>query len=81
MESSYWIQMYKLGAASRADRPAVDLMGPWYKKTIWPDIWWNLNIQLTYYPDVKPVEADPGKCNYFGSGHAVALENAKKKKK
>ncbi len=50
MESFYWIQMYKLGAASRADRPAMDLMGPWYKKTIWPAIWWNLNIQLTYYP-------------------------------
>ncbi len=50
MESFYWIQMYKLGSATRADRPAIDLMGPWFRKTPWPHIWWNLNIQLTYWP-------------------------------
>ena len=50
MESFYWIQMYKLASATRADRPAIDLMGPWYRRTPWPHIWWNLNIQLTYWP-------------------------------
>lgn len=25
-------------------------MGPWYNKTPWPALWWNLNIQLNYYP-------------------------------
>jgi len=50
MESFYWIQMYKLAAATRADRPAIDLMGPWTYRTPWPRIWWNLNIQLTYWP-------------------------------
>ncbi|MBI1371296.1 MAG: hypothetical protein GC159_00840 [Phycisphaera sp.] len=50
LESFYWIQMYKLGAATRADRPAIDLLGPWYRSTIWPGMWWNLNLQLTYYP-------------------------------
>ena len=50
MESFYWIQMYKLAAATRADRPAIDLMGPWFRSTPWPRIWWNLNIQLTYWP-------------------------------
>jgi hypothetical protein len=50
MEGFYWTQIYKLASATRADRPAIDLMGPWYKKTIWPGIWWNLNLQLTYYP-------------------------------
>jgi hypothetical protein len=50
MESFYWIQMYKLASATRADRPAIDLMGPWFRKTPWPRIWWNLNIQLTYWP-------------------------------
>jgi alpha-L-fucosidase 2 len=50
MESFYWAQMYKLGSATRADRPAIDLMGPWFRKTPWPHIWWNLNIQLTYWP-------------------------------
>jgi alpha-L-fucosidase 2 len=50
MESFYWIQMYKLASATRADRPAIDLMGPWFRRTPWPRIWWNLNIQLTYWP-------------------------------
>src|SRR5207302_5922920 len=50
MESFYWIQMYKLGSATRPDRPAIDLMGPWFRMTPWPHIWWNLNIQLTYSP-------------------------------
>ncbi len=50
LESYYWIQMYKLGAAMRADGPILDLNGPWYHDTPWPAIWWNLNIQLTYSP-------------------------------
>jgi hypothetical protein len=49
-ESFYWIQMYKLGSAMRADGPPLDLMGPWFRSTPWPAIWWNLNIQLTYWP-------------------------------
>lgn len=50
LESFYAIQMYKLGSATRADRPAIDLMGPWFRSTPWAAIWWNLNIQLTYSP-------------------------------
>lgn len=50
MESFYWIQMYKMAAGTRPDRPALDLMGPWFRRTPWPMIWWNLNIQLTYWP-------------------------------
>ncbi len=50
MESFYWIQMYKLASTTRPDRPAIDLLGVWYMKTGWASIWWDLNIQLTYYP-------------------------------
>lgn len=50
MENFYWIQMYKLASATRADGPAIDLMGPWFYRTPWARIWWNLNIQLTYWP-------------------------------
>jgi alpha-L-fucosidase 2 len=50
LESYYWIQIYKLGAAMRADGPILDLLGPWFKETPWPAIWWNLNTQLTYSP-------------------------------
>ncbi len=50
LESFYWIQIYKLGAAMRPDGPVLDLMGPWFRYTPWPRIWWNLNVQLTYHP-------------------------------
>lgn len=51
LESLYWIQMYKMASGTRADRPLLDLMGPWfYMETPWPAIWWNLNVQLTYWP-------------------------------
>jgi hypothetical protein len=50
LESFYWIQMYKLASATRADRPAIDTLGPWYDRTPWPGVWWNLNIQLSYWP-------------------------------
>jgi alpha-L-fucosidase 2 len=50
LESFYWIQMYKLASATRGDRPAIDTLGPWYARTPWPGIWWNLNIQLSYWP-------------------------------
>jgi alpha-L-fucosidase 2 len=50
LEGFYWIQMYKLASATRADRPAIDTLGPWYHRTPWPGIWWNLNIQLSYWP-------------------------------
>ena len=50
LEGYYWIQLYKLGSAMRADGPILDLAGPWYRNTPWPGIWWNLNIQLTYSP-------------------------------
>jgi hypothetical protein len=50
LESFYWIQWYKLASASRPDRVPVDLLGPWYRDTGWPRIWWNLNIQTLYLP-------------------------------
>ena len=50
IESFYWIQMYKLASATRADRALIDNQGPWLQKTPWPGAWWNLNVQLTYWP-------------------------------
>ena len=50
LQSFYWIQLYKLASASREGGPAVDLFGPWFRVSQWPGIWWNLNIQLTYWP-------------------------------
>jgi hypothetical protein len=50
LESFYWIQQYKLASATRKDKHVLDLMGPWYNKTPWPALWWNLNVQLSYSP-------------------------------
>ncbi len=51
LESFYWTNMYKLASATRHDRAVYDLMGPWYiEGTMWPDLHWDLNVQLTYWP-------------------------------
>jgi alpha-L-fucosidase len=50
IEGFYWVQMYKLACATRQDRQVIDLLGPWYRSTSWPRIWWNLNIQIAYSP-------------------------------
>lgn len=50
LESYYWIQLYKLASATREEKHTIDLMGPWFKMSPWLRIWWNLNIQLTYWP-------------------------------
>jgi alpha-L-fucosidase 2 len=49
-ESFYWIQMYKLASTTRADRMLIDNQGPWIQTTPWPGAWWNLNVQLSYWP-------------------------------
>lgn len=49
-EGFYWIQMYKLAAATRSDRAVIDNQGPWLPLSPWPGIWWNLNVQLSYSP-------------------------------
>ena len=49
MESFYWIQMYKMASCTRPDGPALDLFGPFFRVSQWPGLWWNLNIQLTYW--------------------------------
>lgn len=50
VEGFYWIQIFKLACATRRDRQVIDLLGPWYRQTGWPRIWWNLNIQIAYSP-------------------------------
>ena len=51
LESFYWMQMYKVASATRADRPVYDLLGPWdVNSTHWPDIHFDLNLQMTYQP-------------------------------
>lgn len=51
-DSFYWTQIYKIGAGMREDGPVLDLQGPWtcLPKNAWGGVWWNLNVQLTYWP-------------------------------
>jgi hypothetical protein len=49
-ESFYWIQMYKLASTTRSDGMLIDNQGPWLQTTPWPGAWWNLNVQLSYWP-------------------------------
>lgn len=60
LESFYWIQIYKLASGSRPGRPVLDLMGPWFRSTPWPRLWWNLNIQLTYWPQLASNRLEMG---------------------
>lgn len=78
LESFYWIQMYKLASATRADRPAIDLMGPWFNRTPWPKIWWNLNIQLTYWPVLTSNRLELGEslCKMLDKGAPNLATNA-----
>ncbi|MDQ8192955.1 hypothetical protein QEH59_00860 [Coraliomargarita sp. SDUM461004] len=50
LEGFYWIQIYKMGSATRADAPLLDILGPWMTRTPWPGNWWNLNAQFSYAP-------------------------------
>ena len=51
-EGFYWIQMYKLAAATRGDRGLLDNQCPWIQPTPWAGAWWNLNVQLSYWPTI-----------------------------
>ncbi len=46
----YWIQLYKIASATRANGPVVSEWGPWFPEVgnSWTAVWWNLNVQVTY---------------------------------
>lgn len=50
LQQFYNMQLYKLACATRSNKPAIDLQGPWTSNTPWPAYWNNLNMQLTYSP-------------------------------
>jgi hypothetical protein len=50
MQQFYWIQLFKLASASRPDAPPLDNLGPFFRVNQWPGLWWNLNVQITYWP-------------------------------
>jgi alpha-L-fucosidase 2 len=79
LESFYWIQFYKLACASRPHLVPVDLLGPWYRNTTWPRIWWNLNIQSLYLPVYTGNRLELGESftNFIDAKRANFYRNAK----
>ena len=79
LESFYWIQFYKLASASRPDRVPVDLLGPWFRDTGWPRIWWNLNIQTLYLPVYAANQLELGESfvRFLDAKRANFVRNAK----
>src|SRR5262249_9629855 len=80
LESFYWIQLYKMASGTRADRPALDLMGPWSRGIAWPRIWVNLNIQLTYWAQLASNRLELGEslCRLLDNGKEQLAKNAGK---
>jgi hypothetical protein len=78
LESFYWLQMYKLASATRADRLPIDNQGPWYRRTPWPALWWNLNVQLSYWPvyDANRLEIGDSLLRFLDDRRAVLRKNA-----
>ncbi|MCT9931300.1 hypothetical protein N5079_13840 [Planotetraspora sp. A-T 1434] len=50
LQRFYWIQLYKIASATRANAPVVTEWGPWFPEAgnSWTNIWWNLNVQVSY---------------------------------
>jgi hypothetical protein len=50
LQRFYWIQLYKIASATRADAPVVTEWGPWFPEqgNSWTAVWWNLNVQVAY---------------------------------
>ncbi len=49
IEQFYWMQLYKVASATRADGALINNQGPWLQETPWAGAWWNLNVQLSYW--------------------------------
>jgi alpha-L-fucosidase 2 len=80
LESFYWIQLYKMASATREGCPVVDLMGPWFRKSVWAAYWQNLNVQLAYYsvlPANHPELAEP-LCHLLWDCRADLIANVPK---
>ena len=78
LESFYYLQMYKMASATRPGSLPMDLMGPWFRSTPWAMIWWNLNIQLAYWPQLTGNRLELGESlgELIDHGAAALADNA-----
>lgn len=80
MEAFYWIQMYKLASSTRAEGPAMDLMGPWFQPSSWLYYWFDLNEQLQYWPiyTANRLSLGAGLVSYVDQNRSQLATNAGK---
>jgi hypothetical protein len=58
----WWLQVYKFGCTSSENAGLlIDTQGPWTTQCGWSAIWWNLNVQLSYYPMYSANKLDAGR--------------------
>ncbi|MDF7822733.1 hypothetical protein P4B35_01805 [Pontiellaceae bacterium B12227] len=61
-EKIYQIQLYKFGSASAENSPyLIDNQGLWPWHCGWAGTWWNLNVQLSYFPMCSANRLDAGR--------------------
>lgn len=61
-EAFWWRQIYKFASASAEDSSLlIDNEGPWAWDCDWGAIWWNLNVQLSYFPTFSANRLDVGR--------------------
>lgn len=61
-EAFWWRQIYKFAAASAEDSSLlIDNEGPWAYNCDWGAVWWNLNVQLSYFPTFSANRLDVGR--------------------
>ncbi len=66
-EKFWYLNLYKFASASSQSSPLViDTCGPWIWKSGWAAIWWNLNVQLSYYPMYSSNQLDAGRSLWLG---------------
>ncbi len=77
VESFYWIQWYKLASAMRPDGPMVDLMGPWFRPSVWAAYWQNLNTELPLYTvhSGNHLELGDVMCKWLERDQAALIQN------
>ena len=78
LESFYWMQIYKLGSASRPNGTAIDLMGPWFQPSGWELYWFDLNVELTYWITYTSGYLELGNTlsNYIQNGLSQLIKNS-----
>lgn len=66
-QDAYWqkfwyLQLYKFACASNENSDLImDTQGTWIWESAWAAVWWNLNVQLAYFPMYSANKLDAGR--------------------